>query len=253
MFSKNMNNLSEQKKKVVEPEHYRKNLEDLTELLGIEKDYWNFFLEAVTHSTFCEEKKPTWACNERLEFLGDSVLDLIISEFLYKKFLEENEGLLSIQRSNLVSTESLAEIARNLKLGEFLLLGKGEENSGGADKNSILADLYESIIAAVFLCKGLKFTSELVLNHFEEKLKNSSIVKKPAKSLLQEFSQKTFKSSPVYIINSIGKDANKNFLAKVSLNGHMVGHGFATTKKEAEMLAAQEALDYIDKYSLEEL
>ena len=87
----------------------------------------------------------------------------------------------------------------------------------------------------------------------EEKLRNSSIIKKPAKSLLQEFSQKTFKSSPVYIINSIGKDANKNFLAKVSLNGHMVGHGFATTKKEAEMLAAQEALDYIDKYSLEEL
>ena len=239
MFSKNMNNLSEQKKKVVEPEHYRKSLEDLTELLGIEKDYWNFFLEAVTHSTFCEEKKPTWSCNERLEFLGDSVLDLIISEVLYKKFSEENEGLLSIQRSNL--------------LGEFLLLGKGEENSGGADKNSILADLYESIIAAVFLCKGLQFTSELVLNHFEEKLRNSSIIKKPAKSLLQEFSQKTFKSSPVYIINSIGKNANKNFLAKVSLNGHMVGHGFATTKKEAEMLAAQEALDYIDKYSLEEL
>ena len=148
----------------------------------------------------------------------------------------------------------MAEIARDLKLGKFLLLGKGEETSGGADKNSVLADLYESIIGAVFLCKGFGFASELVLKHFEEKLKNTSKIKKPAKSLLQEFSQKTFKQSPVYRTKySTGNQSNKIFLSRVSLNGHIVGHGLATTKKEAEMLAAQEALDYIDKYPVEEL
>lgn len=248
-----MNN-SLKKNKIVGSECYRENLEELVQLLDLEKDYWESFLEAITHSTFCEEKKPSWNCNERIEFLGDAVIDLIISEFLYREFSEEDEGVLTIQKSNLVSTESFAEIARNLNLGKFLLLGKGEKNSGGADKNSVLADLYEAVIGAVFLCKGFEFTSKLVLKHFEEKIKNISKIKKPAKSLLQEVSQKNLKKSPVYhIINETGKIPMKNFLAEVSLNGHVVGHGVGVTKKEAETLAAQEALEYIDKHKLDDL
>ena len=243
-----------EKNKIVDSEFYRDNLEELAEFLGLEKDYWECFLEAVTHSTFSEEKKPSWNCNERIEFLGDAVIDLIISEFLYREFSEENEGVLTIQKSNLVSTESFAEIARNLNLGKFLLLGKGEKSSGGADKNSVLADLYESVIGTVFLCKGFEFTSNLVISHFDNKFKNISKIKKPAKSLLQEVSQKKLKKSPVYhIINETGKIPMKNFLAEVSLNGHVVGHGVGFTKKEAETLAAQEALEYIDKHKLDDL
>ncbi len=246
--------MSSNKNKVIDPEYYRDNLEKLTELLGIEKDYWQCFLESITHSTFIEEKKPSWHSNERVEFLGDSVIDLTISDFLYREFSEEDEGELTIQRANLVSTESFADLSRKLGLGRFLLLGKGEENSGGADKNSVLADLYESIIGMVFICKGFEFTSKLILSHFEEKLKDISIIKKPAKSLLQEFSQKMLKQSPVYYVtNKTGGIPKKNFLAEVSLNGHVVGHGLGCTKKEAEMAAATEALEYIDKYTVEDL
>lgn len=246
--------MSSNKNKVIDPEYYRDNLEKLTELLGIEKDYWQCFLESITHSTFIEEKKPSWHSNERVEFLGDSVIDLTISDFLYREFSEEDEGELTIQRANLVSTESFADLSRKLGLGRFLLLGKGEENSGGADKNSVLADLYESIIGMVFICKGFEFTSKLILSHFEEKLKDISIIKKPAKSLLQEFSQKMLKQSPVYYVtNKTGGIPKKNFLAEVSLNGHVVGHGLGCTKKEAEMAAATEALEYIDKYTIEDL
>lgn len=246
--------MSSNKNKVIDPEYYRDNLEKLTELLGIEKDYWQCFLESITHSTFIEEKKPSWHSNERVEFLGDSVIDLTISDFLYREFSEEDEGELTIQRANLVSTESFADLSRKLGLGRFLLLGKGEENSGGADKNSVLADLYESIIGMVFICKGFEFTSKLILSHFEEKLKDISIIKKPAKSLLQEFSQKMLKQSPVYYVtNKTGGIPKKNFLAEVSLNGHVVGHGLGCTKKEAEMAAATEALEYIDKYTVKDL
>ncbi|MBR0518509.1 ribonuclease III, partial [bacterium] len=204
--------MSRNKAKVIDPKYYRDNLEKLTEILGVEKDYWQCFLESITHSTFIEEKKPSWKCNERIEFLGDSVIDLTISDFLYREFPEEDEGELTIQRANLVSTESFADLSRKLGFGKFLLLGKGEESSGGADKNSVLADLYESIIGMVFLCKGFEFTSKLILSHFEEKLRDISIIKKPAKSLLQEVSQKTLKKSPVYhIINETGK-LHKNFL-----------------------------------------
>ena len=245
--------MSNNKSKFIDPEYYRDSLEKLTELLGIEKDYWQCFLESITHSTFIEEKKPSWNCNERVEFLGDSVIDLTISDFLYREYPEENEGFLTIQRANLVSTESFADLSRKLGFGKFLLLGKGEENSGGADKNSVLADLYESIIGMVFICKGFEFTSNLILSHFKEKLQDISVIKKPAKSLLQEVSQKNLKQSPVYhIINETGK-IHKNFFAEVSLNGHVVGHGVGLTKKEAETLAAQEALEYIDKYPVKDL
>ena len=243
-----------EKNKIVDSEFYRDNLEELAEFLGLEKDYWECFLEAVTHSTFFEEKKPSWNCNERIEFLGDAVIDLVISDFLYREFSEEDEGVLTIQKSNLVSTESFAEISRNLNLGKFLLLGNGERSSGGADKNSVLADLYESVIGTVFLCKGFEFTSKLVISHFDKKFRNISKIKKPAKSLLQEVSQKKLKKSPVYhIINKTGKIPMKNFLAEVSLNGHVLGHGVGVTKKEAETLAAQEALEYIDKHKLDDL
>lgn len=237
LYSKNMSNLPN-------PEDYRKALESLCISLGVEPEYWQLFLEPVTHSSFSSERRTPWSCSERIEFLGDSVVGLVISEFLYRNCHSDREGAMALKKSSLVSTDSLACEARKIGLDRFILMSNGERKNGGCKKNSVLADLYESVIGAVFLCKGWNFASKLVLGHFSLKLSKLSMIGKDAKTALQELTQKRFKEIPVYNVVETGSQSSgtDRFKAEAVVCGKTAGTGCGASKKEAETAAAAEAL-----------
>ena len=132
-------------------------------------------LEAITHRTYANESKKKMKYNQRLEFLGDSVLSLIISDYLFKKYNSSKEGLLSKVKSSLVSQKSLADISKELKLGDFLLLGHGEEASGGRYRDNMLEDLFEAIVGAIYLDSGITSASKFVMRAYKERLSNLDI------------------------------------------------------------------------------
>ncbi len=234
-------------------DYYKEELIKLTDSLGVERKYWPKFLEAVTHSSFIQDSGVAWKSNERIEFLGDSVIGLIISDYLYRKYPDAQEGMLAVKKAGLVSTESLAETARQLDLGRFLLMSHGETLSKGQERSSVLADLYESIIGTVFLCKGFNFTSNLVKNQIAEKLGNISFIQKDAKTQLQECLQEKFKSAPIYVVErEEGAPHAKTFFINATLNGKIIGTGSGKTKKEAEVEAAKDALNQISQTSSKE-
>ncbi|MGM0608583.1 MAG: ribonuclease III [Candidatus Muiribacteriota bacterium] len=202
---------------------------------------------ALTHSS-CDE---TDIDNETLEFLGDSVLGLIISEYLILNFPKENEGFLAKVRAYLVRTEKLHEIALKMELGKYLLIGKGEEKSGGRKRSSILANALEAVIGAVYLDKRLDTTAKFVLNIYKEDLKKKNIDLNQFfdfKTKLQEFCQKKFHQIPVYkVISERGPDHNKIFEIEVNITNKVFGYGTGHSKKEAEQNAAKEAYFKISK------
>ncbi len=183
--------------------------------------------------------------NERLEFLGDSVLGLVISDFLSEKFPHADEGRLSKMRSSLVKEETLARIARSIHLGEFLLLGKGEESTHGRDKDSILASTYEAVLGAIYLDGGLTAVFETARHHFEgfvagDKLEGLQL---DTKTLLQELCQARFRKSPSYkVVSELGPDHEKQFEVMVAMGEHK-RYGKGRNKKEAEQAAARFLLE----------
>ena len=200
---------------------------------------------ALTHSSFANEAKGKVPFNERLEFLGDSVLGLTISDYLYRTYPELPEGVLTKLRAGVVSEVSLAQIARALDLGKFIRLGKGEENTGGSDRASILADAMESVIGAIYLDDGLDTAKAFVLRLLIPSINILAAGKghKDYKTDLQELLQSKSALDITYqIIDEIGPDHDKVFTAQVSHGNTAIGQGQGKSKKEAEQQAAQDAL-----------
>jgi ribonuclease-3 len=205
--------------------------------------------EALTHKSYVNEQKTAAGPhNERLEFLGDAALSLIISERLASMLPESSEGALSKFKARLVSETVLAEVGRRVKLGSCLRLGRGEELSNGRDKDSLLADALEAVIAAVYLDGGLDAARHVVVRLFAEELAQVATQQhRPGaddyKTQFQEWCQRRFDSLPQYVIlRESGPDHDKVFEVEVSIEGESVGRGVGRSKKEAEQLAAKQAL-----------
>lgn len=198
---------------------------------------------ALTHRSYCNEHPESKSSNERLEFLGDSVLSLIISHRLYQLLPSSPEGELTNRRSYLVQTGSLAQKAKELKLDAILLLSKGEEESGGRQNTGLLANTFEAVLGALYLDQGLTACIEFLQQVFPDaELVTSTEVKDP-KSLLQEKIQANGESTPVYkIISSIGPDHARQFVVAVFVDDQEIGRGEGTSKQRAESAAAATAL-----------
>ncbi len=188
--------------------------------------------------------------NEKLEFLGDSVLDLTISELLFHAFPTYREGDLSKLRASLVNSETLAEKAEVLSLGGWVRMGGGEEQSGGRQKQSILAAAYEAVLGAVFLDGGYKPAKRLVAKHFECELQTTGRISQfDNKTRLQEITQKAFKEVPRYeIIGVAGPDHEKSFVSQVSIAGKIYGRGEGASKKRAHQAAASNTIDILRRH-----
>lgn len=202
--------------------------------------------EALTHSSYANEHKSQHIkYNERLEFLGDSVLSIVVSDYIYKNCPELPEGELTKLRASLVCEKSLYEFAKKIDLGKYLVLSKGERNNGGADRPSILSDAFEALIAAIYIDGGLVPVSKHILNFVVPAIKNSKKKKiNDYKTTLQEIIQKNPGEKLEYVlVKESGPDHNKHFVVEVHLNSNVIGKGGGRSKKEAEQQAAREALE----------
>ena len=226
-------------------------LKCLTMVFGYTLRDEQLFNKSLTHKSFANENQHQGLeirHNERFEFLGDSVIDLIISRYMVFQNRNMTEGELSKIRAQLVNEYSLAEFAKSIGLGEYLLLGKGEEASGGRRKPTNLAGAFEAIIAAIFLDQGIIITREFILSLFEEELQRvaSHGVKEDYKSQLQEFIQIREQQTPAYqVVETTGPDHDRRFTVEVSAGDNVLGRGFGKSKKAAETEAARTALKNI--------
>ena len=196
---------------------------------------------AFSHRSYTNEYQSFVENNEKLEFLGDSILGMIVSEYLYTHLTDMDEGDFARIKSFVVSEDSLSEIAKKLKVDNFILIGKGEEYSGGRSKKAILADCLEAIIGAYYLDSGLKPVKKFTLNSLIPEINKvlANKHKKDYKTLLQEFVQKKFKLYPKYIVvKKTGPDHDMVFWIEVEVNGQTYGPGVGRNKKEAEQSAA---------------
>jgi len=202
-------------------------------------------LRALTHRSYLNEHADVTEDNERLEYLGDAVIDLIVAEWLYHRLPEMKEGRLTRLRSALVRTEQLAAFARALKLGEQLRIGKGEEDNGGRMRDSMLCDTFEALIGAYYLDSGMEavaaFMRPLLQPVLDDLLHEET--DGDSKSRLQEWSQAEHKFTPQYIItHTHGPDHQRTFTAQVIIQGQVVGEGTGRNKRAAEQAAAKDAL-----------
>ena len=204
-----------------------------------------YILEALTHSSYSNENK-NYPFNERLEFLGDSVLSIVISDYLFKKETKLPEGELTKIRANIVCEESLSEVSKKITLGKYMLLGKGEEATGGRERISILADALEAVIAAIYLDGGMEAASEFILTYMNQIINDSIKGKifRDYKTCLQEVLQSQGENNIWYkLIDEKGPDHNKRFVMEVGINDTVLGVGEGKSKKDAEQVAAKCALD----------
>lgn len=199
---------------------------------------------ALCHSSYANEKHLSFGSNERLEFLGDAVLSIIVADYLYENFSSMPEGELTKLRASLVCEKSLCGFSKELGLGDFLLFGKGEEANGGRERPSILADAFEAVLAAMYLDGGMEIAREHVLKFILKELKNKEDDSfKDFKTTLQEVVQKNPEERLTYIlIAESGPDHNKEFTVEVHLNSNVIGTGVGKSKKSAEQMAAKDAL-----------
>lgn len=200
--------------------------------------------QAFSHRSHANESGGAIDNNERLEFLGDSVLGLVVAEYLYNELAEKPEGELARIKSFVVSEDSLAGIARAIRIDNFILIGKGEEHSGGRRKKAILADSLEAVIGAYFLDSGFKAAKKFVLKYIVPEIQKvlEDRHRKDYKTLLQELVQKRFRTYPQYIVvRKTGPDHDKTFWIEVVVDGTSYGPGHGKNKKEAEQAAAEAA------------
>ena len=227
-----------------------KNLTDLEKALGYTFRKKSFLKEAVTHKSYAHEKHNKDICfNERLEFLGDAVLELIISEYLYTTYSEYTEADLSRIKAYTVQESTLSATALELDMGAHLLLGKGEEITGGREKPSLLANVFEAVLAAIYLDGGYKKAREFVLRHLTgriDRIKSDKFIF-DSKTRLQEVAQAQFGVLPRYVThNEEGPEHKKVFEVKVFIKDDLLGSGKGRTKKAASQKAAEAALKTID-------
>ncbi len=197
---------------------------------------------ALTHRSFAFERGQT-VTNERLEFLGDSVLGIVVTGMAYRNYPDMPEGSLAKLRAAIVNMTALADVARSLRLGDHLLLGKGEEQSGGRDKASILADCLEAVLGAVYLDLGLGVATEMIERLFRPRMEAYARGEgdRDYKTILQELASQALRSLPEYRLRDVGPDHEKEFTATVYLGGREYGQGTGRSKKEAEQQAARGA------------
>lgn len=200
---------------------------------------------ALTHRSWVNEHKNQNRSNERLEFLGDAILEFVVSDVIYQKYQDKEEGYLTALRARIVNTVNLASIAEKLDIGKYILLSKGEEDTGGRTNHSLLADTLEAIIGAIFLDQGLlkceEFIKKIIL--FDVDNLSQEPLKDP-KSLFQETVQATGSGTPKYqVIEETGPDHDKTFTIEVLVDGKVMGKGTGKSKGEAAQNAAKDALE----------
>ncbi|MFB3880803.1 MAG: ribonuclease III [Armatimonadota bacterium] len=219
------------------------DVQALAAKLGVQPRRPGLLRQALTHKS--AEQELNLAANERLEFLGDAVLDLVLAEHLFQVHPDLAEGDLTKVKAVAVSEPVLAEVARELGVGSFLVLARGEEQSGGRDRNSILADAMEAIFAAVYLDRGLRAARELVLRLLVGRLHliESREYEPDYKTVLQEKIQEVHRTPPTYrVVSQTGPDHDRTFVAEVRIGKTVLGSGTGKSKKQAEQAAAKQAL-----------
>jgi ribonuclease III len=245
LFEKNQNGEERRKQK----KSREKQIDRLQRVLRVKFRNKSLLQRAVTHRSYVNESGKNVKDNERLEYLGDSVLALVVNEYLFKHFEDYQEGKLAKIKSAVVSEATLARLARKIDLGQFILMGRGEENSGGRDRPSILANTLEAVIGATFLDPGMKAARTFVLSLLKDEIEivNSPTSMRDPKTTLQEYVQKKYKERPVYeVVNERGPDHRKEFTVRLVINGREIVTGEGPSKRKAEMNAARISLQKIE-------
>ena len=221
-----------------------KKIKEFEERIGYSFKNKDLLFEALSHSSFANEYKHGRHSNERLEFLGDSVLSIVVSEHLFKHFKHLPEGELTKIRASLVCEKALFEFSKQIDLGSFIFLGRGEENTGGRKRPSIVSDAFEAVIAAVYLDGGMETAREYVLGFIPKDLnRNTADNLQDYKTILQEIIQRNPEERVEYVLKSqTGPDHDRHFTVEVCLNTNVIGRGEGHSKKQAEQQAAKEAL-----------
>jgi ribonuclease-3 len=227
----------------------RPPVEELVDRLGIEVSDPSAIAQAFVHSSYYNEN-PRLAAghNERLEFLGDAVVSLVVSGLLYRRHPDEDEGFLTARRAALVNREALAAVAVDLQLDRYLLLGRGEEEGGGSSRPSVLAAAFEALAGAVYLAAGVDRASEWLARLFEERLaaSDAALAPKSAKSRLQEWSQRNQRLKPTYeIVATSGPPHEQRFTISASIGGRPIAVGEGSSRRRAEEQAAAAALQVL--------
>lgn len=201
--------------------------------------------QAFTHKSWVNENRNARESNERLEFLGDAILEFVVSKEIYQTFPDKEEGYLTALRANLVNTENLANLAKKLGIGEKLYLSKGEEEGGGRTNPSLLADTFEAVVGAYFLDQGIEVVGKFIKKHLLSEIPSKiSQPLKDAKSRLQELVQARGQGTPVYrVIEASGPDHDKNFVVEVYIDNDAKGKGVGKNKSNAAQEAAKNALE----------
>lgn len=230
----------------------RRKLEELQTIIDYRFRDIEILNTSLTHSSYANESKSDVTSNERLEFLGDVVVDLVVSEYLYNRFTELPEGELTKRRASVVCESSLAFAARKIKLGDYLLLGKGEESTGGRNRDSILADAFEALTGAIYIDGNYESARSFLLVNFEEEViyaLSKGTLFKDYKTELQELLQRRTKSKIEYVVEKEdGPDHRKKFYMNVIVENKVIGKGMGRNKKEAEQNAAKQALMKLGEY-----
>ena len=230
------------------------DIEELARRLGLETVDCDLLREALQHPSYVRESEHQGLrSNQRLEFLGDAVLDLILADHFFGGNPDLSEGALTKLKSSLVREDTLAEVGRELGLGEFLLLGRGEEETGGREKGSLIADSLEAITAVAYLCGGFEEARRFVLTHFAAAIENALAhgPHEDPKTTLQELLQERTKRGPDYFtVPDEGPPHEPLFRAECLFRGQVIGVGRGRTKREAEKQAAADALTHLDELGL---
>lgn len=206
----------------------------------------NLLQQALTHKSYANENRSkTTKDNERLEFLGDAILNLVISDLIYRKYSDYPEGELAKTRAVVVSAPTLARTSKKLELGQYMFLGKGEEMTGGRERDSILADAFEAVVGAIYLDRGLKEAGRFIKKYLIEEIYmvESGEYVQDYKTILQEEIQKRSNTRPLYrVIHEEGPDHDKRFTVQVEYKNSVIGEGTGKNKKEAQQKAAADAI-----------
>jgi len=226
----------------------RSELFEFSDKIGIRFKDLSLLNQAFVHSSYIHENGlDPLESNERLEFLGDGVLGIATTEHLYKKHPNYHEGDLTKIKSAVVSKPVLAKESARMNLGKYILLGKGEERSGGRQRDSTLANAFEAIIGAIFLDSGFYTAKDFLRENFLQKLEEKEKEAEDYKSQLQEVLQAKYNKRPVYVVaGHTGPEHSKTFLVKALVKGRLLGKGKGASKKEAEQMAAKEALKKLE-------
>lgn len=220
------------------------DIKKFQKIIGYNFKNENLLIEALSHSSYANESKKNRRSNERLEFLGDSVLSIVVSKHIFNDYKNLPEGELTKLRASLVCEKALYQFSKKIHLGEYILLGKGEEITGGRQRPSILADAFEAVIASIYLDGGFEPVEKYILSFLPKDIIHNQPVFNDFKTVLQEIVQKNPEETIEYIlVEEKGPEHDKAFVVNVRLNSNVIGQGIGKSKKEAEQKAAKEALE----------